>query len=267
MVCILRRIRFLLVCCDHQRAFWIDLDGYRNDYYRVEERIQEAMPREVFIVGGGPSLTGFNFHLLDGKDVIAINQSIFRLPSAQWFCTMDYTWRLRLNERGQEENLRHFIAHRAHKIFVVGFAEPRLKIISDQVIEDTEKNLQYELHEFNQVVFYSRYGGISSSWTDFRVGSESGFAGLQLAILLGYTKIYLLGYDFCISPYQTHFHHDYPPRDPVEFKQKLDRYYKPYPGALSELLRRGTEVYSCSPISRLNKHLLYVDPEALIQRS
>lgn len=222
------------------------------------------MPREVFIVGGGPSLAGFNFRLLDGKDTIAVNQALFRLPSAKHFVTMDYTWRLRLDERGQEENLRKFIAHRANKIFVVGFSKPRLKVISDQIIEDTAHRLQYKLHEFNQVVYCGGYGSIGSSWTDFRVGSESGYSGLQLAALLGYTKIYLLGYDFCISPYQTHFHHDYPPRDVGDFVQKLDEYYTPYPGAIFELRRRGIEVFSCSPISRLNKVLLYVDPEKLI---
>lgn len=45
----------------------------------------------MFVVGGGPSLTNFNFHLLDGKDVIVINQALFRIPSAKYFITMDYT--------------------------------------------------------------------------------------------------------------------------------------------------------------------------------
>lgn len=222
------------------------------------------MPREVFIVGGGPSLTGFNFRLLDGKDMIAINQALFRLPSAKYFVTMDYTWRLRLDERGQEENKSQFLSHHAHKFFVVGFSKPRLKVLSDCVIEDTQHRLRYQLHEFNRVVYCGGYGGIGTSWTDFRVGSESGYSGLQLAALLGYTKIYLLGFDLRISPYQTHFHQDYPPRDTLEFMKRLEEYYEPYPRAIFQLRQQGIEVFSCSPISRLNKHLLYVDPEKLI---
>lgn len=221
------------------------------------------MPREVFVVGGGPSLTGFNFHALDGKDTIAINQSLFRLPSAKFFCTMDYTWRLHLDESKEREHKQTFLKHSARKIFVVGFAKPRLVVHGDRCIEDADHRLKYDLSDFNQVAYCNGYGGVGTTWEDFRVGSESGYAGLQLAVLLGYTKIYLLGFDFKITPYQTHFHQDYLSRDPVEFMRRLDEYYTPYPNAIFQIRQMGIEIFSGSAISRLNHHLLYVDVENL----
>lgn len=264
MVGLLRRIRLLSVRCYFQGASWFDGYGPGDAWNGIEELAKETMSRDVFVVGGGPSLTGFNFHVLDGKDTIAINQALFRLPSAKFFATMDFTWRLHLDESWEREHKQAFLKHPAHKVFAVGFTTPRLVKHSTTCIEDTEHHLKYDLSDFNQVTYCNGYGGIGTTWEDFRVGSESGYAGLQLAVLLGYTKIYLLGFDFRITPYQTHFHQDYLSRDPVEFQRRLNDYYTPYPNALFQIRQMGIEIFSCSPISRLNQHLLYVDVESLV---
>lgn len=221
-------------------------------------------PQEVFIVGGGPSLAGFNFHLLDRRDVIAINQSFVYVPNAKYICTMDYIFRRRLEDPGQERNKSLFLNHKAEKVFVVGFAAPRLKILGPHLVEDSSCHIQYDLRDFSKVVFCSEYGGIGTSWEDFHVGSDSGYSGLQLASILGYTRIYLLGFDFSIHSAQTHFHHDYPSVNIRKFKQNLNEYYQVYPEAFLQLRSRGVEVFSCSPMSLLNAHLLYVDPEKLL---
>ena len=47
---------------------------------------------EVFIVGGGTRLSGFDFNKLKNKNVIAVNKSICYVPNANYFITMDYTF-------------------------------------------------------------------------------------------------------------------------------------------------------------------------------
>lgn len=46
VVGLLRRIRFVFVCCDLQKPSWSDMHGNRNFDYRAEERIQETMRRK-----------------------------------------------------------------------------------------------------------------------------------------------------------------------------------------------------------------------------
>lgn len=46
----------------------------------------------AFVVAGGPSLTGFDFETLAGRNVIAINSSVFALPSAPFMFFGDDRW-------------------------------------------------------------------------------------------------------------------------------------------------------------------------------
>lgn len=56
-------------------------------------RAEEIWPGETcFIVGGGPSLLGFDFSKLAGKRVIAINSSVFSVPTADVLFFGDYRW-------------------------------------------------------------------------------------------------------------------------------------------------------------------------------
>ncbi len=54
--------------------------------------LPKAKKSRVFIIGGGTSLTGFDFSLLKDDDIIAVNKSIEYVPHAKYFITMDYTF-------------------------------------------------------------------------------------------------------------------------------------------------------------------------------
>ena len=43
----------------------------------------------IYIVGGGPSLTDFNWDLLSDKSIIAVNRAYEKVPNAKWIYFSD----------------------------------------------------------------------------------------------------------------------------------------------------------------------------------
>jgi hypothetical protein len=213
------------------------------------------------IVGGGPSLRDFNFSLLEGLDVIVVNQAIFQVPHAKYFVTMDYTWTVKSGIFKKPELGNQYRLHPAIKYFVLAVPEDRLEWVDEQHCVDNKFGISYDLTIFDKVIRPVAYGGLGSSLDEFHYGSDSGFAAVQLAGVLGYSKIYLLGLDFCASGPNTHSH-DYYKDYPVHpnFVGKLNEFLIPYPELLQKLREKGTQVFSCSPISKLNKYVLYTRP-------
>ena len=108
----------------------------------------------------------------------------------------------------------------------------------------------------NMVIRNTGVEGIGFSFSDFKTGYNSGFCGFQLAVLLGYKKIYLLGFDL-VSGSQCHYHNRYKGRK-ID-KESLDRYYDNFVLALKEIKEKtNIEVFSCSNISRLSKIIPYI---------
>lgn len=71
-----------------------------------------SVPREwigetALVVAGGPSLRGFDFTRLSGRRVIAVNDSCYSVPNADYLVFTDYRWwkkharRVRAEFRGQ----------------------------------------------------------------------------------------------------------------------------------------------------------------------
>lgn len=217
--------------------------------------------RSCFIVGGGPSLQNFDYGILEGRDVIAVNQAIWKIPSAKYFITMDYTWlsKSKIQGIGSAGNRAQFIQHPAKKYFVIAFGGERLGCVDEFHYIDKKFNLEYDLTLFDKVIKTFQYGGIGFSFEDFHCGSDSGYSALQLAVVLGYKEIYLLGMDFNVSGDSTHCHTDYPRQDSRDYQGRLDHYLQPYPRAFQELRQSGIQVYSSSHISKLNQYILYFD--------
>jgi hypothetical protein len=220
-----------------------------------------------FIVGGGPTLIGFNFNKLNHQEVIAVNQAIFNLPNSKYFITMDYTFFLKTGLQGK--NVRHdnrscFINSQAVKYFVIGFKPPRLTKVNDKCFIDNDFGLKYNLNMIDKVIESSTYGGIGTSFSDFRCGSESGYSAIQLAIILGYTDIYLLGFDFTVVKNKTHYHNAYPRENENQYMKKLEEFLTPYPKMADQVKQMGISIYSCSEISRLNQYFKFVKLEDVL---
>lgn len=226
------------------------------------------MKNRVFIIGGGPSLHGFNFNKLINEDTIAVNRSIFDLPTANYFITMDYTFMRRMGVCGPKiihKRLVDFTRNPAEKVFVVGYDEGRFSKNHEFEIVDAVTGLVYDLHLFNKVVWANARGGIGATFDDFRSSSDSGYSALQLSIILGYKEVYLLGMDFTVHKSgMTHYHHDYGVKNRT-YQQRLDWFYTEYDRAFKEIYEKfGTRVFSCSMISKLNHLIPYVNPASIL---
>lgn len=202
----------------------------------------------VYIVCGGPSLQGFDFSKLKGKDVIVVNKSIMDVPWAKYFVTMDFTF---LGKVPQD-----CLHNEATKIFIANFAPeyPYMKEHRGRII-DSRMGKVYDLAKFDVVMKSRNLEGLGFSFKDFRSGENSGFCAFQLAVLLGYKSIHLLGVDLVVKGDDTHYHGGY--GGPDKFKQRLPNYVKYWQQGVSDALTMGIGVISHSRISVLNALVPY----------
>jgi hypothetical protein len=208
----------------------------------VEER------KEVFIVAGGPSLRGFDFNLLRNRETITVNKSVLVVPNPKYFITVDFTFLRKL------KNLNLQTRNNLTKVFIACMHFPYM-IEDDGRILDTRNGIIYDLRDFDVIIKSYVVAGIGYSFNEFRNGLNSGFCALQLAVLLGYKKIYLMGVDLMVlrsATTHTHYHEGYL-QSPSKFVKNLEEYHQHFVTALTWLKRdTDIEVISLSRISKLN---------------
>ena len=171
-----------------------------------------------FVVGGGPSLNGFDFTQLNGFDTIAVNKAVEYIPNPTYFITTDYSYftkaSLPIERIKQKTKHTYFVANMTH-----GYMS-----YQKGSIVDTRMNFVYkDLYQYTDVIESNKTDGFGSSLAEFSNGNNSGHCGIQLALLLGYKKIYLLGFDLNVGC-QTHFHQSYRDIDQKSFKNKVKNY-------------------------------------------
>jgi len=214
--------------------------------------------KEIFVIGGGPSLTNFNFSKLKDKDTITVNKSIFDVPSPNYFISVDYTFLKKIQDR---KTL--FDSIKTTKIFVADFHFTYLQEKNGQIV-DIRNNLVYKLNDFDVIIKAKSAEGIGYTYNDFRTGLNTGYCALQLAIILGYKKIYLLGID--LNQQQiTHYHGGYGERYD-KFNAKIPNYLNRFKRGLKQIKQdgKGIEVISLSSVSRLNIDIPYQDINTLL---
>jgi len=215
------------------------------------------MKNRVFIVAGGPSLKGFDFSLLKDEDTITVNRSIFYTPNPNYFITSDYTFLKKID-------MVAFRSIKTTKCFVINRSYDYLQEVNGRIM-DVRLPLVYKLGDFDLLIKSWKRSGIGLTFNEFRNGENSAYCAFQLAVVLGYEKIYLLGLDLVCQGEQTHFHEGYG-KSANYFNNKLDEYYEEYIIGLRELkeFKPQVEVQSCSSISRLNQHIKFVDIKELL---
>jgi len=199
------------------------------------------MNDEVLIVGGGPSLEGFDFGTLRGRDTIAVNYSIFAAPFATYFVTLDRTFFDKVARRHTE-----FKKMPAVKVLVNNMGDPIHEDAGEILVRGKKR---FDFSDFTMIVRSTRADGIGRSFLDFRHGYNSGYCALQLAVLLGYRRIGLLGIDLGSLGGKVHYHNDY--RVNWNCMPLYARYFS---SGLRDLKENwpDVEVVSHSPISPLN---------------
>lgn len=140
----------------------------------------------VYVVASGESLLGFDFEKLKGKNVIAINDMIFKkIPFAQVLVACDTGWHKR-----NKQKLKDF---KGIKIMRCGKGRPGWNYIIDE--------------------------GKSEDLLALRHTANTGFHALAVAIKLGASKIYLLGFD--ITWKKQPYCYDIPHNEIKEYKSAM----------------------------------------------
>jgi hypothetical protein len=198
-----------------------------------------------FVVGGGPSLSGFDFSQLNGYDTIAVNKAVEYIQNPTYFITTDYSYFIKatlpIERIRQKCQYTYFIANMT----------PKYMQYKDGMVMDTRSNMVYRnLYKYSGVIESNQQEGFGSDVKDFRHGSNSGHCGIQLALLAGYKKIYLLGFDLTTNA-QTHFHQSYRQQDQESFKKRVGGYAQTLLRSLTEY-KGSQQIINLSSQSILN---------------
>lgn len=137
---------------------------------------------EVYIVGGGPSLRGFNFDRLAGKTVLAVNDAVAHIPWASTLFSLDLRW---IRER--------------RSIIQSFLGEVYLGVPEDYDFSNSIPNVTY-LRRIRDLPGFS-----NKPYCVHMGGGNSGFGALNLAWLKKVRRIVLLGFDFS----GAHWHNGY----------------------------------------------------------
>lgn len=147
--------------------------------------------RACFIVGGGPSLKGFNFGRLRGERVIAINRAFESIPFADIHFYMDRDFKRKEENRPAAEGvMAKWCAFKGRRVFLN---------MSDYQVEPGVISVPK-----------GQFHVLSKSITQgLGHGNNSGVAAINLALCLGANPIYLMGEDCRTDGEATHFHSGY----------------------------------------------------------
>ena len=183
-----------------------------------------------FLIGGGPSLYGFDFNRLEGKGrIIAVNKAFFYVPFADMMIAMDqqfYDWL----KKGQ---LSKAITAAFHKF-------QGLKVWVDSnnsAMDGVHFIFRWNLPELTNTMK-------QGVWC----GNNTGVGALTLACLLGCNPIYLMGYDACHKGKRTHFHSGY---IVGQSPGTATNFIKHFNSLAGQIRKRGISVINLSPISQI----------------
>lgn len=210
----------------------------------TNRHFEEVMPsgswhgHPAFLVGGGPSLRGFDFARLRGRRSIGVNIAFYAFDPTIIFSmdTRCLNWILNgTYDRGSFPGLRDkFKKTAAYKTWLLTYTA---SLPDDIFIVPVHKSYQVGLDSFT----FRYRDGIGH-------GNHSGYAALNLAVILGANPIYLLGYDCNRQPDASHWHAGHPiPQNPTH----LTTFIKYMTNAAPIIKKAGIRVVNLNPASAL----------------
>lgn len=153
------------------------------DYGTVTE---DWTGRTVYVVGGGPSLSGFDFSTIRGYPSVGANDAGM-LADTDVLITID----------------KNYFRHRCEDMQRRALSGKRVYagLSPAPVNQHFPQEITYLKHDRGEGVSEGR-GKVH--------GLNSGYAAMNLAFLAGATEIRLLGFDFNFKAGGSHFYGDYP---------------------------------------------------------
>ncbi len=216
----------------------------------------EAGNSEIFVIGSGSSLIGFPFNQLKDKNTIAVNMAAFDVSNPTYCITADSGIFRKVQEG-------YFKGIDTTWVMVTNAEHCSMKFRNGQ-FKNEKTGYIHNPFCVNMLIRNAGTDGIGFSFKDFKTGYNSGFCGLQLAILLGYKRIYLLGFDLNPKTVKCHYHNRYQDGKKRIPDNRLRLYSNNFKLAL-EIIKKETdiEVISCSKNSVLNQFIPYKPFEKL----
>lgn len=202
----------------------------------------------LFIIGGGPSINKIDLGLLENEDTMCINASINYVKNPTYFVTMDYSY---FDTKRNINTVDEVVNKAKYSYFILNTNNTNLRNINGK-ITDIRHNFVYDdLYKFSRVISSSEIiikdKGFSINSKNFANGENSGFCGIQLATILGYEEIYLIGFDLDSNNKETHFHKKY---SNSQIKNKINDYKNNLFTALSLFLKvKTTKISTVTPSS------------------
>jgi hypothetical protein len=183
-----------------------------------EDVAAPAKPRRrIWIVGGGPSLKGFDFSILRSQFILTVNDACFALPWAAGVVSIDRTW---ICERARQAGL-----------------------FAGQKFLGTREGME---HPAARWMFRSE-PGLSEHWGVMHAVGTSGYAALNVAILLGARFVGLLGFDY--TQPGRHWFPNYP--WPSGAYAQFDQWAAGFDSTIPHLRQRRAAVVNFSPDSAI----------------
>lgn len=190
--------------------------------------------KRCFIIGGGPSLRGFDFSRLQGELSIGVNRAFTGVDCTILFF-MDrecYEWMIGGDLGGEVQ--RKFRAFKGFKVCLY------------IALYDYPRDIRLLRNTGSTAFTSSMRNGIGS-------GTNSGYAALNLAVCLGANPIYLLGFDMSgSSDGKWHWWHGAYPQRPMTTEKKVYRkFMQDFERVAPELKSRDVRVVNLNRQSAL----------------
>ena len=210
---------------------------------------------DIYIIGGGVSLKGFNFEQLRNLDTIAVNVAALDVPNPTFCITAD-SGILRKVQEGYFKDID------TTWVLVTNPNHCSMKW-KNGIFKHIHSGYIYNLFSVNMIIRNAGVEGIGFEFNDFRTGYNSGFCAFQLAVLLGYKRIHLLGFDLCEQNTKTHYHSRYKNKRTISSKM-FEKFYNNFVLAIKTLREKtDIKIISHSKISKLNNFIPYVPLEEI----
>lgn len=200
----------------------------------IPNLLEDKEDKTLFIVGGGPSLTNFDWSLLEGKNVLVLNRGVEKVPNALALLWNDVKF-----HKDNEENIKNF---QGIKITTTRYMPPGSSHPCEcDIIWVKGKN------------YLGDFGGpMEESPYVINQGSNTGYSALNVAYHLGAKTIYLLGYDMKLDKDKTNWHNGYPNQNPLSTKM-IETFSMVFWGSEKLYKEKDIKIYNVNNDSELTE--------------
>ena len=187
----------------------------------------------LFIIGGGPSLTDFDWSILKNKNVLVLNRALEKVPNAIAVFWNDVTF------------------HQNHQEELSKFGGVRISTTRYSLSHTCDCNIIWVK---GNSYTSDMNGPIEESPYTIRQGSNTGYSALNVAYHLGAKTIYLLGYDMNLNEGKTNWHDGYKNEVPNNNRTRLNNIFiQQFNGVKKTYLEKGIKIYNLNVDSNLKE--------------